>query len=359
MTGLKISIAIIVFFILTLLISALNMWSISAKLLDFSLFEKHFLSLLLSFLSFSVGSVLGRIFRKFLTVGFIITFASFILLFLVELKGVTAYGAKRWLSIGDLTIQPTEIAKVGLALLASEFVNRRKRGSLLLLFLITVIPSILIVRQPDYSSALAVFSIFLVAMYFTISAKPLIVCAILVFASIPLIWEFGLREYHRERIKAILNPEKEFYGAGYQTIQSKIAIGMGGIYGAGFAKGAHSSGKWIPNLHSDFAFVSIAEDFGLVGTIMTLIIVFGLIFSIFAKALFTEQKIAGSLCSIVGAIITIHVVINLLVVSGLFPVMGIPFTFISYGGTHNVSMAFLIGICTGIPEPKKEIKIET
>jgi rod shape determining protein RodA len=340
-------------YFIVVIISAINMLSISQKLEELDIFYKHIFSLGLSIFSFVSGLIISNFrFRGFLFIFSIVLFiASFILSVHTKVAGLEVFGAKRWITIFGITFQPTEILKVASAISSAYFIALRREKFVLIFILaaLNILPAFFIAAQPNVGSASVFFVIFLLSLLLSRISLRLIFLFFVVFSlMLPVIWKYGFKDYHRKRIQAFLNPESEYLSTGYQTLQSKIAISGGGLMGMGFAKGEHSKGKWLPNLHSDLAFVSIAEDFGFIGVFISLIFVFGFIFSLFFKAAFSDYRLSRIICALTGGIIAFHIVINLLMITGLFPVVGIPFTIISFAGTHNISISFLVGICAGI-----------
>ncbi len=351
---------IISLFTIIIVIGNINMWSISKKLGDHSYFDKYSLISIFSILSFFIGNVIGRkSYKLIFWIGVITFITGLALLILVDFYGTTIFGAKRWVYIGGMSIQPTEIIKVPIAIISAYLLASYRPSKFLLISpIIFIIPIALIADQPDYGSALIIFLIFYICIILSeIPLKiTLSISAIILVISPIVLWNWGLKEYHKERIRALLNPEENVLTSAYQTIQSKIAIATGGLKGVGFAQGYHSSGKWIPNLPSDFAFVSIAEDFGFIGVSLTLILLFGFIASLLYKAFVSSSRFPQLLLSITAGILAEHTTINLFMLVGIIPVIGIPLTLISHAGTHNVSISFLIGICYGIRDEEKRFK---
>lgn len=347
----KVLISVLYFIIV--IISVINMWSISQKLEEPDIFYKHIFSLGLSIFSFVSGLIISNFrLRGLLFIFSVVLFiVSFILSIHTKVAGLEVFGARRWITIFGITFQPTEILKVASTISSAYFIalRREKFALIFILAVLNVLPAFFIAAQPDVGSASVFFVIFVLSLL--ISKVPLrfiFLFFVLLFLMLPVVWKYGFKDYHRKRIQAFLNPESEYLSHGYQTLQAKIAISGGGLMGMGFAKGEHSKGKWLPNLHSDLAFVSVAEDFGFIGVIISLIFVFGFIFSLFFKAVFSDYRLSRIICTLTGGVISFHVLINLLMITGLFPVVGIPFTIISFAGTHNISVSFLVGICAGI-----------
>lgn len=337
----------------------LNMFGISKKLYQSEIFEKYSMVSVISVLLLLIGFFIAKSNRFSLpTLGFVLLITSMCLLILVELTGVQKYGARRWVYIGGISIHPTEIIKVPIIMIASYYIAAQK-SLLIKTFIFTLIflvPSALIIKHPDYGSAGSI--LFLMLLSFFISEVPLrfiIPVLTMIILSVPLVWRYGLKEYHRERILGLLDQEERAMEVAYQTVQSKIAIASGGLYGAGIGKGEHGSGQWIPNLHTDFAFASISEDLGFIGSTITIIVFATLITTLCLKSILSEDRITKSMCVLTSALIFFHAFVNIGMVSGLLPVIGIPLTLISYAGTHNISTSFLIGLCAGMEDKKKSL----
>lgn len=342
---------------LIIILGNLNMFGISKKLDQSEIFERYSVVSILTVLSILTGFFIGKNNEKpLLPLGFIIFVISICLLILVEIVGVQKYGAKRWIYIGGISIHPTEIIKIPVIMIASYYIGKQKRFliKIFIFGIIFILPVILIIKHPDYGSAGSIlFIMFLTLFISEVPMRFIIPVILMVILSAPLIWKYGLKEYHRERILGLIDQEERAMEVAYQTVQSKIAIASGGLHGAGIGKGEHGSGQWIPNLHTDFAFASISEDLGFIGSTITIIVFITLITSLCSKALLLEDKISKSLCILTAGLIFFHTFVNVGMVSGLLPVIGIPLTLISYAGTHNISTGFLIGLCAGVDNKKK------
>ena len=271
-----------------------------------------------------------------------------ILLFISYFFGAEFFGAKRWVYAGFFTVQPSEISKVstifGLSYILRNGISIR---TFLLSVLMASIPFILIFRQPDLGSSLSILFIsgcLLLSAGLKIRVASVIV--LLVVIASPFIWN-QMKDYQKKRVLTMLNPEQDILGSGYQTTQAKIAVGSGGLFGVGFTRGVHGKLWWIPNMYSDFVFSVFAEEWGLIFSVLIILLyltlVLLLILSSYRKYLLQDFY---SLSFIVGSasLIFFHSFVNISMVLGLMPVVGIPLTFISYAGTHNISAAVLLGV---------------
>jgi rod shape determining protein RodA len=274
------------------------------------------------------------------------------MLIAVLLVGETSKGAQRWLDVG-IRFQPSEIMKLAVPMMmAWYFANRPlppRWRHLLVAMLIPVIPMLLIAKQPDLGTALLVasagaFVLFLGGLSWTI----ILGCAALLGAVIPLVWEFGLHDYQRQRVLTFLDPENDPLGTGYHIIQSKIAIGSGGLYGKGWLNGTQAHLDFLPEGTTDFIFAVFAEEFGLIGVCMLLV----LYAVIVARSLYIAACAPDTFTRLLGGSIAliffIYVFVNTGMVSGLLPVVGLPLPLISYGGTSLVTIMGGFGMLMSI-----------
>lgn len=287
-----------------------------------------------------------------------IFFASLFLLILVPIMGETSLGAKRWLNIG-IRFQPSEFAKFTLPMMLAWFVstvgllNNWKR--LIISFTILFVPTLLILNQPDLGTAILVagagiFVIFLSGISWSFIAKTFIgICL-----SAPILWEFVLRDYQKTRITTLFNPEADPMGSGYHVIQSKIAIGSGGFSGSGWLAGIQSHLNFIPEQRTDFIFAVLSEELGMLGFLFLILcysLIIGRCFYIFFKLKDTYEKL------VTGALLMIfvcYIFVNIGMVSGILPVVGVPLPLISYGGTSIVTLLFGFGIISAFYHQQKQ-----
>lgn len=276
------------------------------------------------------------------------------LLLAVLVIGKTTMGATRWLSLGPINLQPSEIAKlVVIIILARYFAEHGHVGGLRLRELLTplallALPVALILKQPDLGTGLMI--LFIGATMLLFAGLNLVTLAILSLGTLGTgcIGWFFLHDYQRKRIFTFLNPEADPHGSGYHIIQSKIAIGSGGLFGKGFMKGTQSQLAFLPERHTDFAFSVYAEEWGLIGslvllTLYLLIIVWGIYIARRASDRFGMYMAVG----VIGMIFW-HAVINLGMVVGLLPVVGIPLPLFSYGGTSMVTTMIGVGLLLNV-----------
>ncbi len=280
-----------------------------------------------------------------------------LLLLAVMFFGDTGKGAQRWLDVGLLRFQPSELMKIWLPMMMAWYYAKHplppSLKDIFVGFAIIAVPAALIIKQPDLGTAILVigaglFVIFLAGIRFRVLA----VFAGLVMAAAPALW-FYLRDYQRGRILTLLNPERDPLGAGYHIIQSKIAIGSGGLYGRGWLNGTQSQLDFIPERSTDFIFSVISEEFGFFGTSLLIvaymfIVVRGLVIS--ARAQSCYARLLGGAISLS---FFSYVFVNIGMVTGLLPVVGVPLPLISYGGTSMVTLLTMFGILMSIQSHRK------
>ena len=277
-----------------------------------------------------------------------IYFAGILLLLVVLLAGDIGKGAQRWLDLGILRFQPSEIMKIAVPMVVAWFLSSQqippRFPSIIVVFILIILPVILIAKQPDLGTALLVavagFAVLFIA---GISWKLISAFVVMIASATPILWHF-MHDYQRRRVITFLDPEQDPLGAGYHIIQSKIAIGSGGIYGKGWLNGTQSHLEFLPERSTDFIFAVFSEEFGLMGELLLIslyvfIIVRGL------KIAMSVQQTYGKLLA-AGLILTffVYVFVNMGMVAGQLPVVGVPLPLISQGGTSIVTLMIGFGI---------------
>jgi len=294
------------------------------------------------------------------------------LLVAVAIFGITKKGARRWLNLG-IVIQPSEILKIAMPLMLAWWFQKRE-GQLrpldfLVASLLLVVPVGLIMRQPDLGTALLVLSTGLAVLFFAgLSWRFILPPVFLGLIGILLLVIFEsqlcadgvdwkvLHEYQRQRVCTLLDPARDPLGKGFHIIQGMIAIGSGGFWGKGFMQGTQTHLEFIPERTTDFIFAAYSEEFGLVGTLLLIAAFFflvfrGLVIAREAPTLFT-RLLAGS----VSMIFFTYAFVNMGMVSGILPVVGVPLPFISYGGTAMVTLGLGLGILMSIAKAKRLVQ---
>ena len=277
---------------------------------------------------------------------------SLFLLVLVLFFGETGKGAQRWLGLGPLRFQPSELMKLALPMVIAMYLSRQmpppglKKVCMALLFII--VPVLLVAKQPDLGTALLIaLSGFAVLFIAGISWKLLGGFGVLALSSAPVIWNL-MHDYQKRRVLTFLDPEQDPLGAGYHIIQSKIAIGSGGLYGKGWLNGTQSHLEFLPERTTDFIFAVFCEEFGLIGVL----ILAGLYLFIIARGLYISvqsQELYGKLLGVgVIAAFFVYIAVNMGMVSGQLPVVGIPLPLISHGGTSMMTIMAGFGILMAV-----------
>ncbi|TQV65287.1 MAG: rod shape-determining protein RodA [Halothiobacillaceae bacterium] len=279
--------------------------------------------------------------------------AGLALLVAVELFGHVGKGAQRWLDLGFIRFQPSEMMKLAVPMMAAWYLSQRtlppRPLDVLVTLALVLAPMGLIMLQPDLGTALLVgaagiFILLLAGLSWRYIAGGLLALA----AIIPVMWSFVLHDYQKQRVMTLLDPEADPLGAGYHIIQSKIAIGSGGVFGKGWLNSTQSGLDFLPEGHTDFIFAVYAEEFGLIGVALLLalylfIILRGLVIAVQAPTVY-GRLLAGSL----SLSFFVYVFVNTGMVTGLLPVVGVPLPLVSYGGTAMVTLMAGFGMLMSI-----------
>ncbi len=272
----------------------------------------------------------------------------------VLIFGADSKGAIRWLKFGFFSIQPSEPVKIAVIIILTRHYSKHTNTAGLTLrelinpFLLTMVPFFLIVKQPDLGTAIMIVLIAgSMTVFVKIEKRSFLYLIISCIISIPLVW-FFLREYQKARILTFLDPERDPLGTGYHIIQSKIAIGSGMISGKGFLQGTQNALSFLPEQHTDFIFSVLAEEWGLTGSVMMLIVFLLLIIKGLNVAYRCREPFGTILSVGITAMIFWQVIINIGMVMGLMPVVGVTLPFISYGGSSLVTVMICIGILMNV-----------
>ena len=277
---------------------------------------------------------------------------SLLLLFVVLAIGETAQGAQRWLRVGPVGFQPSELAKLTVPLIVAWSVPEGQmppgRWRIVLGGFLILLPVLLVLRQPDLGTALLIlasgsFVLFLAGMsrWFIIG---LAVCAT---ASVPVLWHF-MHDYQRQRVLTLLDPQQDPLGAGYHIIQSTIAIGSGGMHGKGWFNGTQSQLDFLPERSTDFIFAVIGEEFGLLGVLVLLSTYVFIVYRGLSIAMQAQTTFGKLLAGALMLTFFFYVFVNIGMVSGILPVVGLPLPLVSYGGTSMVTLMAAFGIVMSI-----------
>ena len=281
---------------------------------------------------------------------YLIYIFSIILLILVLFLGSNDQGSNRWISLFGFTFQPSELSKIALVLCLSRYyqdyqlINNNNFIKILFPILLIIFPVSFVLNQPDLGTALLILTSSLSVIFLSgIGVWYIIFSAIFVGSLAPVIWNF-LYDYQKQRIITFINPEQDPLGSGYHIAQSKIAIGSGGFLGKGYTKGSQSHLEFIPEMHTDFVFSIFSEEFGFLGSIILIIIysyiiLYGFLCAYKAKTTFSRLAISGLTLNIF-----LYFIINISMVIGLIPVVGVPLPLVSYGGSSMLVTMVSFGL---------------
>lgn len=277
------------------------------------------------------------------------------LLILVLVFGRTSMGATRWLKLGFFSMQPSEPMKIIIVITLAHFFNRFHSEAgitvrdLLFPLGILALPALLIMKQPDLGTAILVILVAVSMMFYVgLRWSTIVTFALVTIPVAWLGWAKFLRPYQKNRILDFINPERSRLGSGYHIIQSKIAVGSGGFLGKGFVRGTQSQLRFLPEQHTDFAFSVFAEEWGFVGCLVIIVLYLSLVLWGLNIARRCNDRFGSLLATGVSAMLFWHTVINMGMVIGIFPVVGVPLPFFSYGGTSMITSMVGIGILHSI-----------
>lgn len=283
-----------------------------------------------------------------------------LLLLGVALFGEISHGARRWLHIGVARIQPSELMKIAVPLMLAWYFEKRERSMRLSDFAVAAIllllPVLFIAKQPDLGTALLITaSGFYVLFLAGLGWKVMLGLGISAAAFAPVAWSL-MHDYQRQRVMTLLDPTQDPLGTGYHTIQSTIALGSGGIFGKGWLNGTQAHLDFLPERHTDFIFAVLGEEFGLAGILLLLI----LYMLIIARGIYITSRAATMFTRLIAGSITltfgIYAFVNMGMVSGILPVVGVPLPLISFGGTSMVTMLLGFGILMSVSTHRRLVK---
>ncbi len=310
--------------------------------------KSHILRFFIFFVMFFILSFVQI--RFWHSTSYLIYFFFLVLLIGVKYFGITSSGSQRWLDLPFINLQPSELMKIGLILFLAKYYHRvsiENVNRLKFLFFpifVLIAPVLLVIMQPDLGTSILIAAGGLVVAWLAGVRVKFFTYAILIFiALLPIAISF-LKPYQKARILTFLNPEKDPLGAGYQIIQSKIAIGSGGIFGKGFLNGSQSYLDYLPEKHTDFIFTLFSEEFGFFGSVFILLL-YGLIILRIARiGNITRSNFGKLYCYSFSTAFFIYVVVNMGMVLGLLPIVGSPLPIMSYGGSSMMAIMLGLGI---------------
>ena len=301
---------------------------------------------------FTMAVVISRFKRNLVT---FFAYPSYVVILLllvaVELAGQIGGGSQRWLEVGPIRIQPSELMKPAVVLALARYYDSLPVGmvptwrALIPAGIIIVLPMAFVLLQPDLGTSLAIaFGGGLVMFFAGLPLRWFMGAALAGAAAIPVAFFFALQPYQQDRVTTFLDPESDPLGEGYQITQSKIAIGSGGMFGKGFNEGSQSHLNYLPEPHTDFVFATMAEEWGLMGGLFTILAFALILYRGIMIARASDDRFAKLLAAGMTATVFFFIAINLMMVMGLAPVVGIPLPFMSHGGSSMMTNMICIGV---------------
>ena len=270
------------------------------------------------------------------------------LLVVVLAAGVIGKGAQRWIDLGLIRFQPSEMMKLAVPMMVAWVMVKQpmpaRLGTVILGFIVVLVPTVLIIKQPDLGTSLLIAGSGIVVIFLAgMSWRLIAILAGLTAAAAPLAW-YLMHDYQRQRIITLIDPWSDPLGSGYHTIQSAIAVGSGGLYGKGWLNGSQSQLDFIPERSTDFIFAVFSEEFGFTGSILLLLVYLFVVGRSLFIAMEAKESYTRLLCGSLAVTFAIYVFVNIGMVTGILPVVGVPLPLISYGGTSMVSLMAGFGI---------------
>ena len=310
--------------------------------------KSHFSKLIVFTLLMLLISLLNI--KFWFSIGYVIYFVIVVMLIWTINFGVTASGSQRWIDLYFINIQPSELMKIFIILCLAKYFHRKRLEnvnsfySVITSLIIIFLPMSLVIIQPDLGTSLLIsISGILVLWFAGLNHKYFFYSFLLSVLSLPFIISF-LKPYQKLRVLTFLNPDRDPLGAGYQIIQSKIAVGSGGLFGKGFLKGTQSYLEFLPEKHTDFIFTLFSEEFGFLGSIILLFIYAIIIYRIIKIGSVSRSYFAKLFCYSFGTSMFVNIIINMSMVLGLLPIVGSPLPIMSYGGSSMLATMIGFGI---------------
>ncbi len=267
--------------------------------------------------------------------------------------GTMVFGSRRWIGVGSAKFQVSEFTKLVIVLLVARFLSELKGDRLEIRDLLKLsglvgIPLVLVLKQPDLGTSLTYVPILAVGVLLAgLEWKYVALIAVIFAVALPVGWHF-LKDYQKARLVSFLDPEKDPKGSGYQVIQSKIAVGQGGMWGRGVTRGTQTQLRFLPVPHTDFIFSAFAEEHGFVGVIVVLGLYFLLLMQIVQNAQLAPDRAGLYICMGIAALLLFHILVNVGMVVGRMPVTGIPLPLMSAGGSNILSMFLMLGLVNNV-----------
>jgi rod shape determining protein RodA len=300
-------------------------------------------------------------YRKLWDANYLIYGVALFFLFLVFALGIIRLGAQRWLRFAWFNFQPSEFAKLAVIIFMARYFSRKSVDDISLLsgkfgifrgiilpFVFVAVPMFLIIEQPDLGSGLMLLLVFVCLLYLTnVRLKYIFTLIFVLIVPLPFFWHF-LRDYQKQRLLVFLNPNIDPLGAGYTVIQSRIAIGSGGLFGRGWLSGTQSQLYFLPESHTDFIFATFSEQWGFLGSSLLLLMYYLIIRQGFIIAQRTQDSFGRLLAYGISLLLALQVFINIAMNMGLAPVVGLPLPLMSYGGSSILVTFIALGILVNI-----------
>ncbi len=328
-------------------ISLLTMYSTDGGKILFHT-KSHFVKLVVFTMMMLIISFINI--KFWFSIGYLAYLLTIGLLFWTYFFGIKASGSQRWIDLYFINLQPSELMKIFIILCLAKYFHRMKLenvNSIYAIFtslVIIILPMGLVIIQPDLGTSVLISISGIAVLWFAgINHKYFIYTLIAFLISLPFIISF-LQPYQKLRVLTFINPDRDPLGAGYQIIQSKIAVGSGGIFGKGFLKGTQSYLEFLPEKHTDFIFTLFSEEFGFIGSAFLLLIYAVIIYRIVAIGANSRSYFAKIFCYSFGAAIFVYITINMSMVLGLLPIVGSPLPIMSYGGSSMLATMIGFGI---------------
>ena len=310
--------------------------------------KSHFVKLLIFTFMMLIFSFINI--KFWFSIGYLFYLGVIALLIWTYFFGIKSSGSQRWMDLYFINLQPSELMKICIILCLAKYFHRMKLENvnsiytILTSLIIILLPMGLVIVQPDLGTSLLIAISGIAVLWFAgINHKYFIYTMLSFLISLPFIISF-LKPYQKLRVLTFLNPDKDPLGAGYQIIQSKIAVGSGGIFGKGFLKGTQSYLEFLPEKHTDFIFTLFSEEFGFIGSATLLIIYAIIIYRIIAIGILSRSYFAKIFCYSFGAAIFVYITINMSMVLGLLPIVGSPLPIMSYGGSSMLATMIGFGV---------------
>jgi rod shape determining protein RodA len=269
--------------------------------------------------------------------------------------GKISYGAQRWIDLGILRYQPSETMKVALVFVLAKILSKTNKPDGLgfrdLVFptVVVGIPALITIEQPDLGTGLLLIAIFAsMVLFMRVKRSIFVFLVVSGLIAMPLMWSFGLKQYQRNRVLTFLTPGKDPRGTGYNSIQSRIAVGSGKFIGKGFRKGTQSQLEFLPERHTDFIFSVLSEEHGFIGSVSTVAFFIGLLFLCTKVASQSRDRFGVLVTLGVTSIIFWHMFVNICMVIGLLPIVGVPLPLLSYGGSMMLTTMTALGIISSV-----------